>query len=290
MQQASGAGMIDAHHHVWDLTRRPQTWLDGSAMAPIRRSFGLADLATAASAAGVTRTIVVQVLADPAETREFLTLAAGSELVAGVVGWADLTSPAVGEELAALRSGPGGEWLAGIRHLVEGEADPWWLGRDDVLRGLRAVADADLVYDLLIRPHQMAAALAAVRAVPGLTFVLDHCAKPDIRSGQLEPWSSLLRQLAAEPNVYCKLSGLVTEADREHWTVADLRPYAERVLEAFGPERVMVGSDWPVCLLAASYDRVTDTARQLIARLSPGERTAVLSGTALRAYRLEPEE
>jgi L-fuconolactonase len=287
---ASGASVIDAHHHLWDLARRPQPWLDGSAMAPIRRGFGLADLVPAASAAGVTRTILVQVLADPVETREFLTLAEGSDLVAGVVGWADLTSQAVGEELAALRSGPGGGWLAGIRHLVEGEADPWWLRRDDVLHGLRAVADADLAYDLLIRPHQMEAALAAVRAVPGLTFVLDHCAKPDIRSGQLEPWGSLLRRLAAEPNVYCKLSGLVTEADSAHWTVEDLRPYAERVLEAFGPERVLFGSDWPVCLLAASYGRVTDTARQLTAALSPDERTAVLSGTALRAYRLAPEE
>jgi L-fuconolactonase len=283
------AAVIDAHHHLWDLTRRPQTWLDGSAMAPIRRSFGLADLVTAASAAGVTGTILVQVLADPAETRDFLTLADGSDLVAGVVGWADLTSPAVGEELAALRSGPGGGRLAGIRHLVESEPDPWWLRRDDVLRGLRAVADADLAYDLLIRPHQMEAALAAVRAVPGLTFVLDHCAKPDIRSGQLEPWAGLLGQFAAEPNVYCKLSGLVTEADRAQWTVDDLRPYAERVLEAFGPGRVLFGSDWPVCLLAASYARVTDATRQLTAALSPAERTAVLSGTALRAYRLDRE-
>jgi L-fuconolactonase len=281
--------MIDAHHHVWDLARRPQTWLAGDDMAPIRRSFGLADLTPAASAAGVRRTILVQVLADPAETREFLALAEGSDLVAGVVGWADLTSTAISEELAALRCGPGGERLAGIRHLVQGEPDPWWLRRADVLRGLRAVADAGLAYDLLIGPHQMAAALAAVRAVPGLTFVLDHAAKPDIRSGQREPWAGLLGQLAAEPNVYCKLSGLVTEADTAQWTIEDLRPYAERVLAAFGPGRVMFGSDWPVCLLAASYARVAGTARQLTAELSPGERAAVLSGTALRAYRLDPQ-
>jgi L-fuconolactonase len=281
--------VIDAHHHVWDLTRRPQTWLADGAMAPIHRSFGLADLAPEASAAGVRRTILVQVLADAAETREFLVLADGSGLVAGVVGWADLTCAAIGEELAALRCGPGGGRLAGIRHLVEGEPDPRWLRRDDVLRGLRAVADAGLAYDLLIRPHQMEAALTAVRAVPGLTFVLDHAAKPDIRSGQREPWAGLLGQLAAEPNVYCKLSGLVTEADAAQWTIEDVRPYAERVLEVFGPRRVMFGSDWPVCLLAASYERVADTARQLTADLSPDERTAVLSGTALRAYQLDTE-
>jgi L-fuconolactonase len=281
-----GVTVIDAHHHVWDLARRPQAWLSGS-KAPIHRDFSLADLAPELSEAGVSRTILVQVLADSAETRDFLALADRSDLVTAVIGWADLTSPAIGEELAALRDSPGGGRLVGIRHLVESEPDPWWLSRDDVLRGLRTVTDAGLAYDLLIRPHQMEAALAAVRAVPGLTFVLDHAAKPDIRAGQRAPWAGLFSDLAAEPNVYCKLSGLATEADWERWTIEDVRPYAERMLAEFGPRRVMFGSDWPVCLLAAPYARVAATARELTAALSPDERAAIFSGTAMRAYRLD---
>jgi L-fuconolactonase len=277
---------IDAHHHLWDLSRRPQAWLDGPATDPIRRDFGVADLAAVAAAAGVDRTVLVQVLADIDETREFLALAAGTELIAAVVGWADLTSPKVAEDLADLREGPGGHRLAGVRHLVQAEADPDWLARPEVIAGLKAVAAQGLVYDLLVVPGQMRAAITAVRAVPELTFVLDHIAKPPIRSGALEPWAGLLAELAAEPNVFCKLSGMVTEADPAGWTVADLRPYADTVLEAFGPSRIMYGSDWPVCLLAGDYGQVMDAARELTAGLSAAERDAVFGGTAERAYRL----
>jgi L-fuconolactonase len=283
MRQLDG-DRIDSHHHLWDLDRRPQPWLDGPEMAPLRRSFTPAELAGPAAAAGVTRTVLVQVLPDEAETAEFLALAAGSELVAGVVGWADLTRPDLADRLAALRSAPGGTKLVGIRHLVQDEPDPRWLCRADVRRGLRAVAEAGLGYDLLIRPPQLTAALATVRAVPELTFVLDHLAKPPIAAGALEPWARLIRELAAEPRVCAKLSGLVTEADPVSWTVEDLRPYAETALDAFGPDRVMFGSDWPVCLLAAGYDRVVATAEDLLARLGPGERSAVFGGAAARAY------
>jgi L-fuconolactonase len=277
---------IDAHHHVWELARRPHAWLDGPEMAAIRRDFTLADLAPHAEAAGVGRTVLVQVLPDLAETAEFLAMAGRSGLVAGVVGWADLTCASLQETLAALRSGPGGARLAGIRHLVQAEPDPRWLDRPEVRRGLRAVADAGLVYDLLTVPGQLPAAIDTVRALPGLTFVLDHLSKPPIASGELEPWAALVRELAAEPNVYCKLSGMVTEADRKCWTVAGLRPYAEVALDAFGPSRVMFGSDWPVCLLAASYADVVSAAEQLTAGLNPDEQAQVFGGTAARAYRL----
>ena len=275
---------IDAHHHLWELARRPQAWLDGPGMAPIRRDFTLTDLAAPAKAAGIDRTVLVQVLPSLAETAEFLALAGESDLIAGVVGWADLTSPAVPETLSALRSGPGGSRLAGIRHLVQGEPDPRWLARPDVRRGLRAVAAAGLAYDLLTLPHQLPAAIGTVRALPGLTFVLDHLSKPPIASGELQPWAALIRELAALPNVYCKLSGMVTEAGRPGWTVADLRPYAETVLAAFGPSRVMFGSDWPVCMLAASYADVVSAARELAAELTQDEQAQVFGGTATRAY------
>ncbi|HYX59141.1 MAG TPA: amidohydrolase family protein [Streptosporangiaceae bacterium] len=276
----------DAHHHLWELARRPQPWLDGPEMDAIRRDFTLADLAPQAEAAGIDRTVLVQVLPSLAETAEFLALAGGSDLVAGVVGWADLTSAAVPEMLAALRSGPGGARLAGIRHLVQGEPDPGWLARPDVRRGLRAVADAGLVYDLLTLPRQLPAAIEAARALPGLTFVLDHLSKPPIASGALQPWATLVRELAALPNVSCKLSGMVTEAGRPGWTVAGLRPYAEVILDAFGPSRVMFGSDWPVCLLAASYAQVVSAAQELAAGLDQDEQAEVFGGTAARVYRL----
>jgi L-fuconolactonase len=280
---------IDAHHHVWDLARRPQPWLASRALAGIHRTFTTADLAGPAAAAGVTRTVLVQVLPDAAETAEFLALAAGSELVAGVVGWADLTlGAAVGERLAALRAGPGGAYLAGVRHLVQGEADPRWLCRPDVRAGLAAVADAGLVYDLLVLPPQLPAAIETVRALPGLTFVLDHLAKPPVAAGTLQPWAGLIRTLAAEPNVVCKLSGMVTEADPDRWTVRDLRPYAETVLAAFGQDRLMFGSDWPVCLAAASYAEVVAAAEELTAGLGPDGHAAVFGGTAARVYRLTP--
>ncbi|GAB2909184.1 amidohydrolase family protein [Streptomyces mayteni] len=280
-------GRIDAHHHVWDLARRPHDWLAGPETSAIRRSFGLADLAAPAAAAGVTRTVLVQVLPEVAETAEFLALAADDELVAGVVGWVDLTlGDAVAERLAALREGPGGELLVGVRHLVQGEPDARWLCRPDVRRGLAAVAAAGLAYDLLVLPHQLPAALDTVRALPGLTFVLDHLAKPPIAAGSRQPWARLIGELAVEPNVYAKLSGLVTEADHATWTVAALRPYAETALTAFGTGRLMFGSDWPVCLLAASYAEVVGATEELTAGLGPAERADVFGGVAARAYRL----
>ena len=276
---------IDAHHHVWELGRRPQAWLDGAGMAAIRRDFTLADFAPLTAAAGIDRTILVQVLPSPAETAEFLALAGEPGPVAGVVGWTDLTSDRVRETLGSLRSGPGGDRLVGIRHLVQGEPDPRWLDRAEVRRGLGAVADAGLVYDLLTLPHQLPAAIDTVRALPGLTFVLDHLSKPPIATGGLDPWAVLVRKLAALPNVSCKLSGMVTEAG-PRWTVAGLRPYAEVVLDAFGPARVMFGSDWPVCLLAASYADVTSAARELTAALTREEQALVFGGTAARVYGL----
>ncbi|WP_346133003.1 amidohydrolase family protein [Lentzea roselyniae] len=274
---------IDAHHHLWDLSARPQDWLDGPELEPIRRSFGPADLREVTEAAGVDATVLVQVLNDIDETADFL--AAASDLVAGVVGWVDLTAPDVHEQLDRLRSGPGGDRLVGIRHLVQSEPDPDWLMRPDVLAGLRAVRDAGLAYDVLTRPHQLPAAVVAVRAVPDMVFVLDHLSKPDIAAGVVEPWATHLAALAAEPNVTAKLSGLVTEAGPQ-WTVDSLRPYADIALEAFGPDRLMAGSDWPVCLLAASYDEVFDAASLLCSGLSAAERAEVFGGTAARVYRL----
>jgi L-fuconolactonase len=278
--------VVDAHHHLWDLSVRDQEWITGPEMAPIRRDFGTADLAAAARPEGVRATVVVQTVTVAAETPELLALADRDDLVGAVVGWVDLTAPSVAGDLAALAGGPGGRWLRGVRHQVQGEPDPRWLCRPDVRRGLAAVGAAGLVYELLTRPHQLPAALETVAALPDVPFVLDHCSKPPVASGELEPWAGWVRRLAAADNVVCKLSGLVTEADWASWRVADLAPYVEVVLEAFGPERLAFGSDWPVCLLAASYAEVLAAAGELTARLSPAEREAVFAGTARRVYRL----
>ncbi|HEX8007992.1 MAG TPA: amidohydrolase family protein [Trebonia sp.] len=278
--------VIDAHHHVWDLSVRDQDWITGPEMAPIRRSFSLDDLRPDARAVGVTATVLVQTVTVAEETPEMLALAATDPLVAAVVGWTDLTSPGIVGELEALAARPGGEYLAGIRHQVQSEPDPDWLRRPDVIRGLRAVAAAGLCYDLVVRPHQLPAATYAAAAVPDLTMVLDHAAKPPIATGALGSWAEAIRAFAALPNTVCKLSGLVTEAAPSAPESAYV-PVADVILSAFGPHRVMFGSDWPVCLLAADYAGVTGLARSLTAGLAEAERTAVFASTAARVYRID---
>jgi L-fuconolactonase len=277
--------VIDAHHHVWDLAVRDQDWITGEKMAPIRRTFTLDDLRPSARAAGVDATVLVQTVTVAGETPELLAVAAADPLVAGVVGWTDLTSPAVTDELARLAAAPGGGYLASIRHQVQSEPDPDWLRRPDVIRGLRAVAAAGLCYDLVVRPHQLPAASYAAAAVPGLTVVLDHAGKPAIASGELGAWAAALRELAARPNTVCKLSGLVTEAPAGAPPQA-FALVADVVLSAFGAHRVMFGSDWPVCLLASDYAGVMALARSLVAGLSAAEQAAVFGETASRAYRI----
>ncbi|WP_343981960.1 amidohydrolase family protein [Kribbella koreensis] len=279
------SGRVDAHHHVWDLNVREQTWMVGPELDPVRRNFSIDDLAPLAAEAGVTATVLVQTVGVAAETPEFLEVAASNDLVAGVVGWVDLTAADVADALAGLRQRPDGEWLKGIRHQVHDEPDERWLCRDDVRAGLTAIADAGLVYDLLTKTPHLPAALETVEALPQLSFVVDHISKPVI-GGDLEPWASGIRALAAHPNVTCKLSGMVTEASWTDWKVSDLQPYVDVVLDAFTPDRVMFGSDWPVCLLAASYPEVVQAAEDLTSTLTATEREAIFATTARRTYNL----
>lgn len=253
-------------------------------MEPIRRTFLLDDLRRPASEAGVAATVAVQTVGVLDETRELLAVAGSGDLVQAVTGWVDLTSPRVPEDLERLRSAPGGDRLRGIRHQVEDEPDPGWLCREDVRHGLRAVHDSGLVYELLTVPDQLPSATETVTALPEASFVLDHCSKPPVASGETEPWAARLRDLATRPNVACKLSGLVTEASWDGWSVGDLRRYVDVVLDAFGPDRLMFGSDWPVSTLAASYGKWVGAAEELTADLSAGEREAIFGGTARRIY------
>jgi L-fuconolactonase len=274
--------IIDSHHHVWDLSVRDQDWITGTAMAPIRRTFTIDDLLPLARAAGVDATVLVQTVTVAEETPEMLELAAASPLIAGVVGWTDLTTPAVADELARLRSLPGGEYLVSIRHQVQTEPDPRWLCCPDVIRGLRAVAAAGLRYDLVVQAHQIPAASYAAAAVPELTMVLDHAGKPPI-GADLAEWTADVTEFAGRPNTVCKLSGLVNEAP-DGAPPDVFSPVADVVLSAFGASRVMFGSDWPVCLLRCGYDDVITLARSLVAGLSETERASVSGGTAARVY------
>ena len=278
--------VVDAHHHLWDPTAASYPWLTDE-LAVINRTFTVDDLRPELQAAGVDATVLVQTRSSEDETRQVLEVAAGAPVVAGVVGWVDLTAPDVGERIAALRAGPGGERLVGIRHQVHDEEDPAWIARPDVRRGLEAVAGAGLAYDLLVRTRELPSAVEALAPLDGLPVVLDHLAKPPFASGDLTAWAAALRLLAALPHVSAKVSGLVTEADWDTWSVDELRPAVDLALDVFGPERLMWGSDWPVSLLAAPYGRVKEVAEELVAGLSAGEHAAVFGGNATRTYRLE---
>lgn len=284
---------MDAHVHVWDPVRHRHGWLDDDDESRLRRVFDLSDYrrASAGGMAGlpVGGVVLVQALDIMAESADLLATAAQDELVAGVVGWVDLTNPAVNDQITRLVTSPGGDKLRGIRHLVHDETDPDWLARPDVRRGLSAVADAGLTFDLLLRPHHLTVALDAATRLPNLTFVLDHAGKPDLgRAGvggeDWSTWSADLRRLAARPNVTAKLSGLTTLTDGPAWEVADLSAAVDVLLESFGPQRLMFGSDWPVCLLTADWDRWAAAAAALLDSLTLDERTDLFCDSAGRVY------
>jgi L-fuconolactonase len=278
--------IVDAHQHFWDPEAGDYGWMSGPA-TPLRRVFAPDDLRPELAAAGVAATVLVQTWSSLDETRAFLELAAATDFVAGVVGWVDLTAPDVGDVIAALKARPDGRYLVGIRHQVHDEPDPEWLLRGDVLRGLAAIERHGLVYDLLLRPRELPAALATVRAFPALRFVVDHIAKPDIAGGGFAAWSALMRPFKAEAgHVWCKLSGMATEADWRNWTAQDLQPYVDEALGIFGSGRCLYGSDWPVCLLAGSYGRILAALRETIAPLPEEERAQVLSRSAVELYGL----
>jgi L-fuconolactonase len=273
---------IDSHQHFWRYAPTEFAWID-EPMAAIRRDFLPGDLEPELRAAGVDGCIAVQAAQTLAESRFLLGLAEAHPFVRGVVGWVDLQSKDV---IAQLREVTRYPKFVGVRHVVQAEPDPAFLLRADFQRGIGALAPYDLAYDLLVHPQQLRAASELAGRFPGQRFVLDHLGKPRIAAGQREPWAADLRALARHPNVACKLSGMVTEADWATWTADGLRPWVATALEAFGPQRLLFGSDWPVCLVASSYARWLAAVEDLQALLSPSEQAAVLGGNAARWYHL----
>jgi L-fuconolactonase len=275
---------IDAHQHFWQLSRPfDYAWLDAPALAPIRRDFLPEHLAPHLQAAGVRRSVFVQTVHTIDETRWVLGLSERNRFLAGVVGWVDLASPACEEQVLELRRHPK---FVGVRHVTQDEPDDDFILRPDVLRGLCVLEEHGVPFDLLFHVRHLRHAATLARELPGLMMVIDHLAKPRIKEQQMDDWLPHLRAAAAFPNVYCKLSGLVTEADWRNWTAADLRPYVRAALDCFGPGRCMFGSDWPVCELAASYERVHAALVEALGPLSASERAAIFGGTARCFYDL----
>lgn len=278
--------VLDAHAHVWDWQLDIYTWMTAE-LSSLRHIVTADDLARELAANDVTATVLVQTCHELRESREYLHLAAERTEIVGVVGWVDLTEPAVAETIEELRAGAGGEAFVGVRHLVHDEADPDWLDRGDVRRGVRALGDAGLVFDVLVRSRELPAALRLVTDLPDQQYVINHIAKPAIVRHELEPWSSLVSSMALNPRVACKLSGMVTEADWSRWSVPDLQPYFNHILEAFGPDRMLYGTDWPHCSVAASYAEVLAAARELTATLSAEEQARIFHGTAAAVYGID---
>ncbi len=274
---------IDAHQHFWRYNADEYGWIDDS-MASLRRDFLPEHLKPELERAGVHGSIAVQARQSLDETRWLLELAAASPLILGVIGWVDLRSPDVRKQLQEFVGNPK---LVGVRHVLQGEPDDRFMLRPEFLRGIGALEEFDLAYDILIHPRHLPVATEFVQHFPRQRFALDHLAKPLIKSGSIHPWEEGMKQLAQFPNVCCKLSGMVTETDWQSWKPEQMKPYLDIALDCFGPDRLMIGSDWPVCTVAASYAQTMNVVLNYFAKYSTDVQDVVLGGNAQRFWKLK---
>ncbi|MCP4784627.1 MAG: amidohydrolase family protein [Fuerstiella sp.] len=276
--------IIDAHQHFWQLDLPfNYGWLHAEQHAPICRSYLPADLQPHLKACGIDKSVFVQTQHDVAENRWVLKLAEQNDFIAGVVGWVDLASDKCEEQLAEFKDHPK---FVGIRHVVQDEPDDDFIIQPDILRGLKVLQKHGVPYDLLFYTKHLKHAVALGQTLPELPMVIDHLSKPEIKDQVTAGWADDLKAAAECPNIYCKLSGMVTEADWKNWKPSDLKPYVETALEAFGPERCMYGSDWPVCELAATYEQVYNALGEVLGSISETERSQIMGGTAQKFYGL----
>ena len=285
MENDLNAGIVDSHQHFWQVGRFDYPWMSSEVEALFRDYLPPA-LEPVLKQCGVEKTILVQASNSLEETRWLLSLSDQYPFIAGVVGWIDLTGPNVEPQLAEFLAHPK---FKGVRHLVESEPADDWLIQPRVLGGLRALAARGVSYDLLIHPRHLKYVDTLAQNCPGLRLVVDHLGKPPIASGQIGEWSREIKALAMHGNISCKMSGLVTEANLNSWRTDGLKPFVETALELFGPRRLMFGSDWPVCLLAAQYDRVLESFQSLLAELNDEDRDCIFSGNASEFYRLHDQ-
>lgn len=274
--------IIDAHQHFWNYDRARHGWIDDR-MSAIQRDFLPAELKSIYNQHHIDGCVAVQVEQDESENDYFLNLATQYHFIRGIVGWIDLRSRNIEERLDNYRHIP---LMKGFRHIVQGEQDPRFMLGDDFCRGVAALGRHQFTYDILVYHHQLPQVTAFIKKFPEQPFIIDHLAKPAIAKGDIDEWRKHMKTIAGYPQVYCKVSGLVTEADWKTWTYNDLAPYLDTVLGAFGPSRLVYGSDWPVCLVAASYERQYSVVREMIASLSASEKAAILGENAIRFYHL----
>lgn len=273
--------VVDSHHHFWEIDRFDYSWMpEGS---PLATDYGPVELEPLIQDAGVDYTVTVQAVSSPDEARWLLEMADQYEFIAGVVGWVDLTDPDVGYTLDELQRN---KYFKGVRHIWEGEDDPGWIVNSGAINGLHELVRRNLTFDFLAKPPNLPFIPQVMDQVPDLRAVIDHIAKPLIADHVIEPWLSDLRKVASINGIHCKISGMITEADQQNWTPDDLRPYVHHVLGMFGSDRLMFGTDWPVCTLAGEYKTVAETARGILASLSPAAKADIFGGTAARFYRL----
>lgn len=277
---------IDSHHHLWDLQVRDQDWIKGEALAPIRRNFSMADLREATKNLGINKTVLVQTVTNYGETPELLDIAMKDEMVAGVVGWLDVSSPDAIVQLDKYQSHAGAAYMKGIRDIVQDHPDSNYLARPQVIENVTELGRRGIAFDILTKTPELKGAIELVKACPNVQFVMDHISKPYIARKEFEPWQSLIKEIASYENVVCKVSGMVTEADWENWKNEDFSPYFEIILNSFGAKRLMFGSDWPVCTLAGSYEEIFGLANFLASNLSDSEKAYFWSGCANQAYKL----
>jgi len=277
---------IDSHHHVWDLSVREQGWMVGDALNPIKKNFSINDLRQAVTGCGIEKTVVVQTVTNYDETPELLELAETDDLVAGVVGFLKIDAVDAISYLDKYESMRGFNNLVGIRDIAHDYEDVKYLSKPQVIKNVQELGKRGLVYDLLTKTPHMQAAIDLVKACPNTKFVLDHISKPYIAKGEMQPWADQLMQLASFENVDVKVSGMFTEADWKNWKPTDFWPYLEHITNSFTPARMMFGSDWPVCLLAATYRQSVDLMEEFTTSFSEAEKNNFWAGTANRAYGL----
>jgi len=277
---------IDSHHHVWDLSVREQGWMVGEALNPIKKNFSINDLRQAITGCGIDKTVVVQTVTNYDETPELLELADTDDLVAGVVGFLKIDAEDAISHLDSYQSLRGFKYLVGIRDIAHDYEDVKYLSKPQVIKNVQELGKRGLVYDLLTKTPHMRAAIDLVKACPNTKFVLDHISKPYIAKADMQPWADQITELASFENVVVKVSGLFTEADWKNWKKEDFWPYLEHITKSFTPNRMMFGSDWPVCLLAATYKQSIDLVEEFTSKFSESEKNAFWAGTANKAYSL----
>lgn len=278
---------IDSHHHLWDLSVRPQTWMVGDKMDPVRRNFEISDLREAMAGTDIEKTILVHATTTHEETYEMLELAEKEPLIIGVVGWLQIDSPSAIAECEKYLAAPGGSYLKGIRDVAQDLPDSQYLAKPQSITTVQQLGKLGLVYEILTKTPELQAGIDLVRACPYVQFVLDHISKPYISRQELEPWKSLITELAKFENVSCKISGMVTEANWNTWETSDFLLYADHIIESFTPQRIMFGSDWPVALLATqSYNDVVSLAESVTSQLSESEKRSFWGGHAARTYKV----